>query len=41
VEYIGGFVVRKVRKNVKCGACLSALVCTEEENTMKLVNVKD
>jgi hypothetical protein len=41
VEYIGGFVVRQVRKNIKCEVCLSSLISHTEGVNMKLVNAKD
>ncbi len=41
VEYIGGFVVRQVRKNLTCAICSSSLVCEENDIPAKLINTKD
>lgn len=38
VSYISGFVVKKVKKIVKCNICISALTSTE--HTSRLVNLK-
>lgn len=41
VEYIGGFVVRQVRKLLKCEVCCTHLVSSSRDGPKKLVDVKD
>jgi len=41
VEYVGGFVVKQVERNLKCAMCRSSLTSGSESLTLKLVNTKD